>query len=59
MKKVKNIVLGAGITGLSYANFSNEECLVIEKESTPGGFCRTFYQDGYVCDYAGHFFHLQ
>lgn len=58
MKKVKNIVLGAGITGLSYANFSNEECLVIEKESTPGGFCRTFYQDGYVWDYAGHFFHF-
>lgn len=58
MKKVKNIVLGAGITGLSYANFSNEECLVIEKESTPGGFCRTFYQDGYVWDFAGHFFHF-
>lgn len=58
MRKVKNLVLGAGITGLSYANFSNEECLIIEKEAVPGGFCRTFYQDGYVWDFAGHFFHF-
>lgn len=58
MKKIDTLIIGAGISGLSYANFCNEDYLIVEKESTPGGLCRTFYQDGFVWDYAGHFFHF-
>ena len=32
--------------------------LIVEKEDRPGGLCKTFYQDGFVWDYAGHFFHF-
>ena len=32
--------------------------MIIEKENRPGGLCKTFYQDGFVWDYAGHFFHF-
>lgn len=35
-----------------------EDYLIIEKEEHPGGLCRTFYQDGFVWDFAGHFFHF-
>lgn len=54
-----DIIVGAGITGLSYASYTNNDYLIIEKESTPGGYCRTIKQDGYVWDYSGHFFHFQ
>lgn len=58
MKKVDTLIIGAGISGLSYAINSNSECVIIEKEQTAGGLCRTFHQDGFVWDYAGHFFHF-
>lgn len=58
MKKVKSLIIGAGVTGLAYASQCKDSYLIVEKEKTPGGFCRTFYQDGYVWDYSGHFFHF-
>ena len=58
MKKIDTLIIGAGVSGLTYANFCNEDYLIVEKESTPGGLCRTFYQDGFVWDFAGHFFHF-
>ena len=57
MKKVKNLIIGAGISGLTYANYSNDY-LIVEKESEVGGYCRTIKQDDFVWDYAGHFFHF-
>lgn len=58
MKKIDTLIIGAGISGLTYAAFTNEDYLIVEKESQAGGLCKTFYQDGYVWDYAGHFFHF-
>lgn len=37
MKQVHTLVLGAGISGLSYANFCKEPYLIVEKELSPGG----------------------
>lgn len=54
-----DLIVGAGITGLSYASYTGNDYLVIEKESEPGGYCRTIKQDGFVWDYSGHFFHFQ
>ncbi len=57
MRKIKNLIIGAGISGLTYANYS-DDYLIVEKESEVGGYCRTIRQDGFVWDYAGHFFHF-
>lgn len=55
-----DLIIGAGITGLSYAMFSkNSEYLILEKESEIGGYCRTTKRNGFVWDFSGHFFHFQ
>ena len=36
------VILGAGLSGLSFAHFSGKECLLLEKEATPGGLCKSF-----------------
>jgi protoporphyrinogen oxidase len=54
-----DVIIGAGITGLSYANFCANDYLIIEAEDEIGGYCRTIRQDGFVWDYSGHFFHFR
>lgn len=54
-----DIVIGAGVTGLAYANFTSNPYLVIEADDHTGGLCNTIIQDGFVWDYSGHFFHFQ
>ena len=56
--KVKNLIIGAGISGLTYANYCGDDYLVVEKENEVGGYCRTIKEKGFVWDYAGHFFHF-
>ena len=57
---VDNLILGAGLSGISFAYFLNSDnYLVLEKESTPGGYCRTIKNPNYVWDYAGHFYHFK
>ena len=58
MEKVDTLIIGAGVSGLSYAIFCTEDFLIVEKEPVAGGLCRTFYKDEFVWDYAGHFFHF-
>ena len=59
MEKVKYLIIGAGISGLTAASYLKDDYLVVEKDSTAGGYCRTIYKDDYVWDYAGHFFHFK
>lgn len=59
MEKVKYLILGAGVSGLSFANnIDTQDYLIIEKEPEAGGYCRTRRLGEYVWDYAGHFFHF-
>ncbi len=58
MKKVKYLIVGAGISGLTFANYIDDDYLIIEKESEVGGYCRTIKKGEYIWDYAGHFFHF-
>lgn len=58
MREVDTLIIGAGVSGLTYATYAKENYLIVEKESIPGGLCRTFYQDGFIWDFAGHFFHF-
>lgn len=55
-----DIIIGGGITGLSYAMYNAQgEYLIIEKETELGGYCRTLRRNGFVWDFSGHFFHFQ
>ncbi len=69
MTEVEHLVVGAGVSGLSFANaIASEakaagkpepEVLIIEADTEPGGYCKTIEQDGFTWDYAGHFFHFR
>lgn len=58
--KVKYLVLGAGPTGLSFANkllqLGEQDFLVLEKEKEPGGLCRSEDVDGAALDIGGGHF---
>ncbi|MFQ5883487.1 MAG: protoporphyrinogen/coproporphyrinogen oxidase [Thermoplasmata archaeon] len=45
-------ILGGGLTGLTLGSLLPDS-LVLEKESTPGGLCRTLQEDGYTFDSGG------
>ncbi len=53
-----DIVIGAGVSGLSYSNFTKNDYLILEGDSEIGGYCKSIKQDGFVWDYSGHFFHF-
>ena len=58
-KKVKYLIIGAGITGLSFADQVKKDYFIIEKEREVGGYCRTIKKGDYIWDFAGHFFHFK
>ena len=55
MKTPKNIIIGAGISGLSCAA-EIKDCIVFEKEPSVGGLSRTFKFKGLSFDIGGHRF---
>lgn len=57
-RSVKYLIIGAGISGLTFANYVKDDYLIVEKEDEVGGYCRTIKKKDYVWDYAGHFFHF-
>ena len=55
-----DIIIGAGISGLSYAAFcGHTDYLIVEQSDKIGGYCKTTERNGYVWDYSGHFFHFK
>ena len=56
---VKYLIVGAGISGLCAALSLGPDAVILEKEQEPGGYCRSIRQDGFLWDYAGHFFHFK
>lgn len=60
MKSTRFLILGGGITGLSFAaELNHSDYLIAESNDEIGGYCRTIRQDGFVWDYSGHFFHFR
>ena len=69
MKTVDTLIVGAGISGLAFANAQRENAqkegrpmpslAIIDRDDSPGGYCKTIKQDGFVWDYSGHFFHFK
>ena len=54
-----DIIIGAGVTGLSYAMFCKNDYLILEGTDSIGGYCKTTKRNGFVWDYSGHFFHFR
>jgi protoporphyrinogen oxidase len=55
------VVLGAGLTGLSAAFHLRDRGVaaeLLERETRPGGACRTVERDGFSFDLTGHLLHL-
>ncbi|MFB6262597.1 MAG: NAD(P)/FAD-dependent oxidoreductase [Bradymonadaceae bacterium] len=60
MHETTYLIVGAGVTGLSFANFvDSEDYLILEREPEIGGWCKTIEREGFVWDFSGHFFHFQ
>ena len=60
MEKTRFLVVGAGVTGLSFADWvKSDDYIVCEALGEVGGYCRTIKQDGFVWDFSGHFFHFK
>ncbi len=61
METVDTLIVGAGISGLATAASIGKgaKLVILERDSEPGGYCKTVKQDGFVWDYSGHFFHFK
>ena len=60
MQESRFLIIGAGVTGLSFAGQLKEPSyLICEAADEIGGYCRTVVRDGFVWDYSGHFFHFR
>lgn len=58
--EVDHLVIGAGVSGLSFAQFLGRPgTLVVEAEGEIGGYCRTVRRAGFTWDFSGHFFHFK
>ncbi|RMG42668.1 MAG: FAD-dependent oxidoreductase [Acidobacteria bacterium] len=58
------LILGGGLAGLSAAwhlarRLPDVPRLILEKESEPGGLCRSAERGGFVFDFTGHYLHLR
>ena len=54
-----NIVIGAGISGLSAGQALAGELLVLEREPVAGGLAGQYRAGGFAFDHGGHYFHFQ
>ena len=51
---VRTAIIGAGPTGLSAAYHLDEDVVVLDKNETVGGWCRSIEENGFTFDHAGH-----
>ncbi len=53
-REVATLIVGAGPTGLSAAYHLGEGSLLVEANDRVGGWCRSYTDNGFQFDYAGH-----
>lgn len=58
-KNTPLVILGAGLSGLSCAFYLKRNYSIFEKESRPGGLCRSEKYRRFTFDYTGHMFHFK
>jgi protoporphyrinogen oxidase len=59
VERTRHLIVGAGVSGLAFADWLDDEYLIVEAQDEIGGYCRTVKRSGFVWDYAGHFFHFR
>jgi len=55
------LIIGGGLTGLVAAELlerAGTPTVVLEREATPGGACRSLSDEGFTFDYTGHLLHV-
>jgi len=57
VRDTQGVVVGGGPSGLAVAYALQGDTLLLEKEATVGGLCRSIRHDGGVFDIGGHSFH--
>ena len=55
---IKNIILGAGLSGLCSGYSIKKNFIIFEKESKPGGLTSTQKIKNYYFDHTGHWLYL-
>lgn len=53
-QKIQTAIIGAGPTGLSAAYHLGEGAVLLEKNASVGGWCRSINDHGFTFDHAGH-----
>jgi UDP-galactopyranose mutase len=53
-QKVRTVIVGAGPTGLSAAYHLQEGAVLLDKNASVGGWCRSICDHGFTFDHAGH-----
>jgi UDP-galactopyranose mutase len=53
-QRVRAAIIGAGPTGLSAAYHLDEDTVLLEKNASVGGWCRSLHEHGFTFDHAGH-----
>ena len=54
---MKIVIIGSGVAGSTLANLLKKDghnILVLEKDKTPGGMCKSYYKEGFVYEYGSH-----
>jgi UDP-galactopyranose mutase len=54
VQHARTLIVGAGPTGLSAAFHLDEDALLLDKNSSVGGWCRSIHDQGFTFDHAGH-----
>ena len=54
-----NLIIGAGISGLSAGQALGDDLLLLEKNGVAGGLSGQYRAGGFAFDYGGHYFHFQ
>ena len=54
-----DLIIGAGVSGISYATFTRNDYCMVEATNEIGGYCKTIKRGEFVWDYSGHFFHFR
>lgn len=57
--KVRALILGGGMSGLSCAYHLKRDYLLLERSGEPGGLSRSVKHEGFIFDHTGHLLHLR
>lgn len=54
-----NVIIGAGISGLSAGQVLGDDFVILEKNAVSGGLAGQYQAGGFAFDHGGHYFHFQ